>query len=152
MKILIFMLAVLLSSSSLNAADGGSERTILATVDYALSATEIEHYQGEAMAGSAEAASKLMNYYRFEKKDAKKSNSWAIIGAENGAAESQFRMYQLLGVSSDLLKQRRSLFWLQKSAEGGYVGAREVFETCGSLTSKHGDRQHSPCFGPGSQE
>lgn len=133
-------------------ADGESERTILATVSYALSVNEVMRYQDEAVGGSAEAAAKLMNYYRFEKKDEKKSNSWAIIGAENGAAESQFRMYQLLRISSDLLKQRRALFWLQKASEGGYVGAREIFETCSSLTSKHSDMQHSPCFGPSSQD
>jgi len=152
MKKLFIVLTIVLFSLNVGYAIAESEKTILATVSYALSREEIERYRSDAMAGSPEAATKLMNYYIFERKDAKKSDYWAIVGAENGSAESQFRMYQVLGISSDPLKQKRALYWLRQSSNNGYLIANKIFETCNSLTSRYTDEQHSPCFGPGSQD
>jgi hypothetical protein len=105
------------------------------------------------MQGSPEAALKVMQHYRMRGiPDNVRSKRWAIIGAENGCAECQFVLYQLLSPSADRAEQKRSLFWLRQSADHGYDIGKTIFQTCSSLSSRWGDRQNSPCFGPGSQD
>jgi TPR repeat protein len=152
MKLGALMLLVTLSISGDYVAAGQSERIILATDVKALTTSEVERYTDEAIAGSAEAASTLMDYYQYGKKDAKKARFWAFVGAENGDAMSQFVAYQFLRPSPDLLEQKRSIFWLRKAADGGFLGARALLKTCNSPSSKYDDKERTPCFGPDSED
>lgn len=85
----------------------------------------------DALAGDAVAAAKLENYYRYNKpmKDST-WKYWALIAAENGFVRSQFDEYAILIVGDDPLSQRRALYWLKKSAQGGDTDANLELKRC----------------------
>ncbi|TXI44066.1 MAG: hypothetical protein E6Q50_18200 [Lysobacter sp.] len=141
-------IAVLLLVTAFNCSFAKSAEHFLANVDYSLTKDELEQLSREALDGSPEAATRVMNHYVALRKDRKKSLAWAVIGAENGSAESQYMAYQLFADSKAIDDQRRALFWLGKSAANGYFGADSVYKVCNSITSRHGDPDKTPCFGP----
>jgi TPR repeat protein len=124
---------------------------ILATVSYSLSKEEVARYSKEAMEGSPEAALKLANFYWMRgRPDFAKTKYWALIGAENGNAEAQFRAFQRLRTSTDRLDHRRALFWLKKAAEQSYLGADAILKSCANLSQPLPTRG-APCFGPNAE-
>lgn len=95
---------------------------------------------------------RISDRYTFDPKNEeepelqKKALDWALIGAENGGADAQFRVYQLLSPSADRGNQLRALFWLKRSAKNGDANGRANLEECPSIDSLRG--HGSPCFGP----
>jgi hypothetical protein len=109
----------------------------------------VAQYSIDAMTGDPEAASKLSDYYLYEKNMDPKWKYWALVAAENGDAQSQFSEYNILAESGNLLDQRRALYWLKRSAEGGFVGATVELQRCfpsGAFESKQ-----PGCLGPNQQ-
>lgn len=141
---------VFLVTCSFGFAHDDAQRVILANIDYGLNNEQIARYSAEAVAGSGEAAFKLVEYYyHFKgKRDLEKTLQWAIVGAENGDAASQYMAYQRLSVLTDPLKQQRSIFWLKKAAEQDYLGAKVTLSRCGDWPKTPPGRG-APCFGPG---
>lgn len=122
MKVRWTVAAVLLCSISAGIASAISSDTIVVQTSYCLGKGEVAKFSREAMAGSPEAANKLTNmYWMCGLPDRVKTKYWALIGAENGNAESQFRARQTLKVSKDPLERQRALFWLRKAAEQDYL-------------------------------
>jgi hypothetical protein len=121
---------------------------VSSNIDYSLTSKDIEKLSELAMNGSPEAASKIVDYYYLEKGDKKKSKFWALIGAENGSLSSQFVIFQLLSVSKSSNDQRRALFWLKRSAEGGYEKSVSTYAVCNSLDADLQNETKTPCFGP----
>lgn len=146
---LILMLPAVTYSAVLSA-QSAKEQPFLASVNYCLSNSDVARHSTEAMAGSGEAATKLANAYWscIAVRSQKKAKYWALIGAENGSAESQFRAYQTLRTSANPLDQERALFWLKKAAQQNYLSARANLQRCPSLSAK--PSVGAPCFGPGS--
>lgn len=140
---------VFLIACSFGFAQDNGQRIIAANVEYSLTKEQITKYSAEAVAGTREASLKLVHYYYLEgRRNLEKTLYWALIGAENGDAESQFTAFQRLSVSTDPLKQQRSVFWLKKAAEQDYLGAKETLARCGNWPKTPPGRG-APCFGPG---
>jgi len=115
---------------------------------YSLTESQISLLSTQAMAGSAEAADRLGNFYWMRGiPDRENTMRWAQIGAENGDPESEFRMYQLLQNSADTRNQLRALFWLKRAAADNYLGAKAILAECPDITTK-GAPPNSHCFGP----
>lgn len=121
---------------------------IIANIDYSLSFGDLERLSDLAMDGSANAAEKVYNYYNNIKRDERKSLKWALIGAENGSADLQLMVFQALSVSKKVDDQRRALFLLRRSAQGGNEVAIAIYDDCKSLDSHFGNPKKTPCFGP----
>lgn len=105
----------------------------------------IEKLSIAATLGDPQAASKLSDYFRFEKNQDEKWKYWALIAAENGDPGSQFDEYNILSESDAPLVQQRAYFWLKKSAQGGFSGATIELKRCfpdGKFESKK-----SSCLG-----
>jgi TPR repeat protein len=144
------LIAWFVTAASLGSCEDAKDTVILASVNYCLTKGEVARYSEEAMAGSAEAATKLANsHWMCGAPDHKQTKYWALIGAENGSAEAQFRVYQTLSVSTNRLEQERALFWLKKAAAQDYLGSRATLERCPSISQPQPARG-APCFGPGS--
>lgn len=142
----IFALSLCLASVAA-VADDAKDKVILASESYSLTKEEIAKYSQEAMAGSPEAAEKLVNsYWMRGVPDREKTKYWALIGAENGNVESQFRAYQTLHISTKKLDQERALFWLKRAAAQDAL-SKSILESCPTLSSQW---YGGPCFGPGS--
>lgn len=121
----------------------------LATVSYGLSKQEIAEHSQKAMAGSPDAALSLTNFYWMAgRRNLVKARYWALVGAENGSPEAQFRAWQSLRISKDTLEQRRALYWLQKSALQGYVFAQVDLESCADFSGT-ASSPSTHCYGPG---
>src|SRR5215469_14260100 len=90
----------------------------------------VAQYSIDAMMGDGKAASKLSDYYRFDRNMDPKWKYWALIGAENGDARSQFDEYNILAESDDPQDQRRAFYWLRRSTEGGFSGATVELQRC----------------------
>lgn len=132
------------------AAQKPEQEVILASVSYSLSEDEVTRYEKEAMQGAADAALKLTNFYwvrGLPRVD--EAKHWAIIGAENGSAEAQFRAFQCLRASTDILEQLRALYWLKRSAEQDYPTAVAILKSCPEV-SEATSSGSMPCFGPDS--
>jgi TPR repeat protein len=99
----------------------------------------VDKLSSQAVMGDALAASKLSDYYRYEKNMDEKWKYWALIAAENGDAGSQFDEYNILAESDDPLDQHRAFFWLKRSAQNGFSGAAIELQRCfpsGSFESR----------------
>ena len=131
----------------------GEENTILASVNYGLSDQEISTLSEQANAGSASAATRLSDRYFADRTPGKaqemqaKALEWALVGAENGSAQAQFRVYQILRTSDEKSKKIRALFWLKLSAKNGDEDAQNNLEDCPDIDAKS---DGIPCFGKGS--
>lgn len=131
------------------------DRVTLANQTHSLSESELAILSDQANAGSKEAAVRLSDRYFYDltkgqqRKMRAKALEWALIGAENGSAESQFQAYSLLSTSNERSKQIRALFWLKQSAANGYVNAQVQLKSCPSIEAKR--RSGTPCFGPQSE-
>lgn len=147
---MITALYIILMFSSQATSQERSPEVVVATVSYNLNYKEIFYLSNEAMAGSSDAALRLANFYWImKKKNINKARYWAIIGAENGSSEAQLRAFQTMRSSTNILEQRRALFWLKKSAEQGDRIASAILSACPDVSSKTGPRAQ-PCYGPGS--
>jgi hypothetical protein len=149
-RLAVAIVFVLAGSSCI--AGNASERAILASGDYCLTKEEVAKYSQEAMAGSPEAADKLANSYWMcgYPANREKTKYWALVGAENGDAESQFRAFQVLRTSPEHLEQVRALFWLKQSAKQHFEDAENDLDGCEDLDSRY--ESGTPCFGPGSDQ
>lgn len=90
----------------------------------------LEKLSATAVMGDKDAAAKLSDYYRYEKNQDPQWKYWALIAAENGDAGSQFDEYNILSTGSDERAQRRALYWLKKSAQGGFSYAVIELKRC----------------------
>jgi len=90
-----------------------------------------------------------MNFYWMSgKKDIPRAKYWAVIGAENGSIEAQFRAWQTLSISRNPDEQRRAIFWLKKAADENYLGSKETLARCGSWPDPPQRKKAAACFGP----
>ncbi len=128
------------------------DTAVLANIDYSLSKEEFDRLAVSALEGAPADAQRIVEFFVFSRRDQKKAEHWARIGAENGSPESQFQMFQILSVSKKVDDHRRALFWLKKSAESGHEHAKIIYESCNSIDAKHNNPVHSPCFGPDSDD
>jgi len=152
MKTQSLVVALCLAGAVSHVAGANSDSVSAATTSYWLPKEQVQKYSEEAMDGSPEAANKLTNSYWMRGiPDRVKTRYWAVVGAENGDAESQFRAYQTLAVSASKLDQRRALFWLKKSAAQGFQFAESELKSCPTLSSTR-DNGKLPCFGPESDQ
>jgi hypothetical protein len=99
----------------------------------------------KAVMGDPDAASKLSDYYRYEKTLNSKWKYWARIAAENGDPGSQFDEYNILRMSTDPLFQRRAFYWLKKSKESGFSDSKLELERC--FPSGTFKKRNLDCFG-----
>jgi TPR repeat protein len=81
------------------------------------------HLIDSALAGSPASASKLAQYY---KDDERVISYWRQIAAENGDPIQQYNLWFDLKQKSDLLSQKRALYWLRRSAAAGDKTAAEA--------------------------
>ena len=126
-----------------------ADEVILASESYYLSKSEVAASSAAALAGSSDAAVKLMNFYWMSgKKDIPRAKYWAVIGAENGSIEAQFRAWQTLSISRNPDEQRRAIFWLKKAADENYLGSKETLARCGSWPDPPQRKKAAACFGP----
>ena len=105
----------------------------------------IQELSSKAVLGDAKAASKLSDYYRFDKNMDPKWKQWALVAAENGEASAQFDEYNILAESDDPLDQRRAYYWLKRSIQSGFPGGTIELQRCfpsGAFESKKPE-----CFG-----
>jgi TPR repeat protein len=75
-----------------------------------------------ALAGSAHAATQLIEYY---KDDERALSYWRQIAAENGDPIQQYNLWFDLSQRPDALSQKRAVFWLRRSAAAGDKVAAE---------------------------
>ena len=150
MKFFTLLVAMLVFAVMVAEVKAQEDTAILANIDYSLSKEEFDRLAVSAMEGTPADAQRIVEFFVFSKRDAKKAEHWARIGAENGSAESQFQMFQILSVSRKVDDHRRALFWLKKSAESGHEHAKLMYESCNSIDARHDNPVHSPCFGPDS--
>jgi hypothetical protein len=134
-----------------NAFAQNSENAILSNIDYSLTNYQVLKLSESSMDGDLVAAKRVSDYYEFVKKNKEKGMYWAMVGAENGSPEMQFRLFQKMASSSQINIQRRALFWLRRSASGGNENAKALFNFCAAIDAKMNDVDHSPCFGPKSE-
>jgi hypothetical protein len=142
---LIPLIAFLFAANTPPTNDGVSK---VGTAPVELNAS-VDKLSSDAVMGDAVAASKLSDYYRYEKNMDPKWKYWAMIAAENGDAGSQFDEYNILAESNDPLNQRRAFYWLKRSAKSGFSGAAPELQRCfpsGGFESKQpgclGSKQH----------
>jgi len=120
---------------------------------YQLSVDQLEKNKSEALLGSAQAANKIVNHFWMRGvPDRKQTRYWATIGAENGDAESQFRLWQTLHISDSSADQRRALFWLRRAAQAGYHAAEAMLDDCNRWPDPSGTDVKSLCFGSAAEE
>ena len=119
--------SIMLISSTTSPPHGGVSKIGNAPVEMHAS---IEDLSKAASMGDALAASKLVDYFLYEKHDEEKWKYWALIAAENGDASSQFLEYSILSGSKDPAQQRRAFYWLKKSAHSGFDGASAIIKDC----------------------
>jgi len=131
----------------------GRDTLTLGNRDYGLSANEISILSEDAYGGSGEAALRLSDRYFHDLSRGKRremlalSLSWALIGAENGSKDAQFRAYQLLSMSDKRVDQIRALFWLKQAAKNGNEDAQLNLADCPTIDAKRHDGESTPCFG-----
>lgn len=129
------------------------EKTILASADYSLSDTQVDELSGQAAAGSQKAAMRLSDRYFYDSSpdNAFKERAlyWALIGAENGSSDAQFRAYQLLRSNVEKNDQVRAFFWLKAAAKKQHQLSRWVLKECPELNTVR--PSGAPCFGPESK-
>jgi hypothetical protein len=100
-----------------------------------LSEKEESDFRSSALAGSGADAYHLAMYYGMTKVDLEASLRWAIIGAENGDARSQWLAFSLLENRAEADERARARFWLKRAADQGYQPAQK--ELTGERTSDH---------------
>lgn len=91
-----------------------------------LSAEEESALRSSAIGGSGADAYNLAMYYGFTKVDLEEELRWAIIGAENGDARSQWLAFCLLEKRIPYDDQARARFWLKRAANQGYQPAKKA--------------------------
>lgn len=64
-------------------------------------------------------------YYGMTRVDLEASLRWAIIGAENGDARSQWLAFSLLENRMAADDRARARFWLRRAADQGYQPAQK---------------------------
>jgi len=149
MNALLIRVALVLALVSENAC---AQEVVVGNRSYALSTAEEAKLTELALAGSGEAATQISDRYYFDPtieenpELKKKALEWALIGSENGAADAQFRAFQLLSTSTDRGNQVRALFWLKNAATKGNRFAGPILKECPSVDSQHNHGR--PCFGP----
>ncbi len=152
MKLKLITFAFLIMAYPLVSSASEREGVILANTDYSLTTQELDRLRIAALEGSPDSAHRIVEYFTFTRRDKKASEMWARIGAENGSADSQFVMFQLLSVSKKVDDHRRALFWLAHAAKGGSRHAVSIYETCNALDARYRNPVRSPCFGPESDD
>lgn len=102
---------------------------------FAISADRLSELKEIAADGNGQAALRLsLHYSSGINSSAKDAEFWRIVAAENGEPVAQYNIWFLMHESTDPLERRRALFWLKKSAEGGFVEAKHELERlAGSL-------------------
>jgi TPR repeat protein len=127
------------------------EKVTATQADYSLNRAQFAELADLANSGSQEAAMRLSDRFFYDLTEGKlqetrdQSLTWALIGAENGSNQAQFRAYQLLSESHDRRKQIRALFWLKVAAKNGNEDAQFGLEECPTVDSQLSDGR--PCFG-----
>lgn len=91
-----------------------------------LSAEEESALRSSAIGGSGADAYNLAMYYGFAKADLEEELRWAILGAENGDAKSQWLTFCLLEKRIPADDRARARFWLKRAADQGYLPAQKV--------------------------
>lgn len=91
-----------------------------------LSAEKESALRSSAIGGSGADAYNLAMYYGFTKADLEEELRWAIIGAENGDAKSQWLTFCLLEKRIPADDRARARFWLKRAADQGYQPAQKV--------------------------
>ncbi|WP_157476145.1 hypothetical protein [Lysobacter sp. Root690] len=102
----------------------GAQPTSSATV-FSLSEQQVSDFEKEALAGSAEKARRLYDYYAITRVDLQQARAWLIVCAENGEPVCQYN----LGFVLNQEKQNvRSVFWLTRSLENGNQAANDLLK------------------------
>jgi TPR repeat protein len=104
--------------------EGQEAKAITGSSSYWLSIDKINRLSIEAMQGSGEAAQKMLYHYFYALNEDPKSHSWALIGAENGNADSAYYI-ALIDSFSNKTDQRR-IYWLRIAANYGHEYAEHA--------------------------
>lgn len=86
--------------------------------DLALSADQVMALELQAADGSAEAATRLFQYYEYVREDYLAATKWMTVAAENGDFTSYCNLAKLLRREKDDYSQRRAVFWKTKCDAG----------------------------------
>lgn len=108
-----------LSQKTVTRIDGGNS-------EFALTASEISRYEGQALDGSVDAAEKLANFYGMLKLDFNQELYWDQVAAENGSPSAMNNYWVIGRLSENPNVRRRALFWLRKGASLGDPDAQEA--------------------------
>lgn len=102
----------------------GAQPTSSATA-FSLNKQQVSDFEKEALAGSAEKARRLYDYYATAQVDLQQARAWLIVCAENGEPVCQYN----LGFVLSREKQKiRSIFWLTLSLKGGNQAANDLLK------------------------
>jgi TPR repeat protein len=104
-----------------------------------LSESEFNRLSLEAMAGSVEAAERIVLYYRWEASDSWYADrlsitEWAMIGAENGSREEQYHTAGFLSQqvhTASSYEIPRCVFWMRLAAKNGDDRLKDSLENNG---------------------
>jgi TPR repeat protein len=84
-----------------------------------LSQGELENIEGEAIAGSGDAARRLAALYMVRGYHPDQAYYWYLIGAENGDAYCMYMVWGLRNSHKEKWSTQRGLYWLRKAAALG---------------------------------
>jgi hypothetical protein len=99
---------------------------VMGNADLVLTKDEVSRYHGEALDGSAEAATKLANYYGFVVLNFEKELYWLQIAAENGDIKAMYSYWVIASQDEDADVRRRGTFWLKRAASLGDLRSRDA--------------------------
>ena len=105
-----------------------SEEVVGLNDRFNLTAEQVDQLSLDALDGSIESARKLYLYYSMINANREREIYWATIAAENGGVSDQYNLGYILSNDPDLGNQRRSIFWLKKSAKAGHDIAKEYLK------------------------
>jgi TPR repeat protein len=99
---------------------------------------EIPTVEDAALRGNGKSALKLASFYRFIRHDWDKYSYWTTISAEDGDRVGMYNLAHLLlygkgsVATNDRKETIRAGFWLERSANAGYDGARDELRDMGA--------------------
>lgn len=94
---------------------GAQTRTVIdMNADLRLSDDDAHNLELQAADGSADAATRLFQYYAYYRQDQGAAIKWMTVAAENGDRFSYCNLATLLRTEKDEYFQRRAAFWKKK--------------------------------------
>jgi hypothetical protein len=146
------LIAALIVATVGSAQPSQIEEIVPGNPSYRLTTAQVATLELEASDGSCDASMRLSDHYFFDLSESERpshlssAEAWALIGAENGCADAQFRTFEFLRYRPQERTKLRAMFWLKRAADLGNEDATQTLEFCPTIDSTDVDK--APCFGP----